>query len=119
MNKKTRIEKWLIPEEDHTYVLFENCVIKAAHLSEAAYFNTEQLRMQTGEEAITVSRSLSPPVCVCACVFLYLLPTEYQNIHFTSKVRTCLKSEDIFFLLLTTSNDWKFYLILGLELRLG
>lgn len=73
------IEKCLIPEEDHTYVLFENCVIKAAHLSEAAYFNTEQLRMQTGEEAITVSRSLSPPVCVyvrvCSCT-CYQLSTK-------------------------------------------
>ena len=26
-------------------------------------------------------------VCVCVCVFLYLLHTECQNTHFTSKVR--------------------------------
>lgn len=36
-------------------------------------------------------------ICVYAsvCVFLYLLYTEYQNTHLTSKVRTILRNEDI------------------------
>ena len=31
---------------------------------------------------------------VCVCVFLYLLHTEYQNPHSTSKVRTVSRGED-------------------------
>lgn len=34
-------------------------------------------------------------VCVCVCMFLYLLHSEDQSIHFTSKARTRLLSEDI------------------------
>lgn len=32
---------------------------------------------------------------MCVCVFLYMLHTDYQNLHSTSKGRTFLRSEDI------------------------
>lgn len=38
---------------------------------------------------------LHAPVCVGVCVCLYLPHTKYQDIHFTSKVRTFSECEDI------------------------
>lgn len=34
------------------------------------------------------------PYDVCVCLFLYLIHSEYQNLHCTTKVRTLLGSED-------------------------
>ena len=33
---------------------------------------------------------------VCVCVYIRLLHTEYQNTNWTNKVKTILKSEDVF-----------------------
>lgn len=36
-----------------------------------------------------------PSWLVCLCVVVVVLPTEYQNLHFTSNIRTFWGSEDI------------------------
>lgn len=45
--------------------------------------------------AIPHNSGLCVSVCVFACVFLNLQLSEYQNLHYTSKVRTFFASEEI------------------------
>lgn len=42
------------------------------------------------------------PLHLCVCVFLHLVHTEHQNLHYTRKVRTYLKTKNIWPVLSTS-----------------